>query len=70
MKGKIYLQMYDGKEKVGETITDFHFRLRDVDSFYITDNDDIVISILRIERVFVYDEDLIKILEQELSGLK
>ena len=70
MKGKIRLGLYEGKEKVGETVTDFHFRMRDLESFFITDEDEIVAMIGRVERVFEYDEELERTFIQELSGSK
>lgn len=68
MIGKIKLKMFDSKEDfVGTFITDFHFRLRDLESFFVTDSDAIVAVIGRIERVFEYDDKLIEEFERELS---
>jgi len=70
MKGKIKLDLFEKGDKVGETVTDFYFRLRDLESFFMTDEDEIVAMIGRVERVFQFDEELERVLREELSGVK
>ena len=69
MKVKIRIESRIDNEIVGG-ITDFHFRLRDLVYFFVAENDDVIAMIAGLERVLVYDEEVIKIFENELSGLK
>ena len=70
MKGKIRLEIKEEDGTTVELITDFHFRMRDLESFFVTNNDEIIAMIGRIERVFEWSEELENEFIAELSGRK
>lgn len=52
MKGRLMLEMVDKMGEKRELVSDFHFRLRDLESYFTTDQDEIIAVIGRMERVF------------------
>jgi hypothetical protein len=71
MKGVVSVGYKYPGDVVERTLkTDFHFRLRDLENFFVGADGVIVAQIGRIERVFEYDEELEEEMKRELSGRK
>lgn len=67
MKGNLKVSLLESNGTKYESVVEFNFRLRDLESYFITDDDEIVAMIGRLDRVFQWDEILEKEFEYELN---